>query len=279
LKPNLHDGHHLDVFIYLDNDLRHVKVSHLMYRHDYSDPIYNNYSNSELKQLVINQFENHVNISLHVRLEPPEVTEYPVIGPRPFNCLTRRSFQNLMHWQAGLRNCVKWVEAHEIRHKLFYDFVVRLREDTYAFAAWKFDSTHFKNALTSQSSGNWAAVNDHNLVIDRIYADKIFRGIIEDYYLNRDRVKLECVAPEHQILKLSQYYHIPKKEKNGCDMPLIPLRGEFNATHWRLHLLYVDDMVKSHREIRCFLKLKKYISHEVVSKYTADINARRKKKK
>ena len=52
------------------------------------------------------------------------------------------------HKRTGLRDCVKWMQGAEQEQGYFYDLVVRLRDDTFAFADWIFDSTEMKNALT-----------------------------------------------------------------------------------------------------------------------------------
>lgn len=54
----------------------------------------------------------------------------------------------------GLRDCVKWMQGAEQEQGYFYDLVVRLRDDTFAFADWIFDSTEMKNALT-----RWITIN------------------------------------------------------------------------------------------------------------------------
>jgi hypothetical protein len=41
-----------------------------------------------------------------------------------------------------------------------------------------------KDSLTHSSLGVNNRINDHNVVIDRKYADSLFRGLIEDYYFN-----------------------------------------------------------------------------------------------
>ena len=33
--------------------------------------------------------------------------------------------QNHMRWQAGLRECVKWIQAVEFKKKKFFDYVMR----------------------------------------------------------------------------------------------------------------------------------------------------------
>ena len=54
----------------------------------------------------------------------------------------------LLWFYTGLRDCVKWMQGAEQEQGFFYDLVVRLRDDTFAFADWIFDSTEMKNALT-----------------------------------------------------------------------------------------------------------------------------------
>ena len=72
-----------------------------------------------------------------------------------------------------------------------YDYLVRLRDDTYALGPWVVDDS-YAGALTSSSSGNFNGINDHNFIVDRAYADTLLRGLTEDYYFN---ATLEKVRP------------------------------------------------------------------------------------
>ena len=85
----------------------------------------------------------------------------------------------------GLRDCVKWTQQAEQEQGFFYDLVVKLREDTLAFDKWIFFKGQLQDALTSAYIGAYRGVNDHNLVLDRKYADVLFRGIVEDYYFKQ----------------------------------------------------------------------------------------------
>jgi hypothetical protein len=66
----------------------------------------------------------------------------------------------------------------------FYDLVVRIRDDTYAFGKWVLSLEKYGGALTSARVNSFRGINDHNFVIDRLWADTLYRGFIEDYYFN-----------------------------------------------------------------------------------------------
>jgi hypothetical protein len=152
-------------------------------------------------------------------------------------------FQNNMRWLGGLRDCVKWVMQTEFEQKQFYDVVVRLRDDTLAFGKWKFYQERYLGALTSARVGSFRGVNDHNFVIDRRWADILFRGLTEDYYFNSTFEKVMWGNPESRIYMLASANHIPIKNATVCEEPLIPLRGRHNDTHWLLHNQYRDNLL------------------------------------
>ena len=174
----------------------------------------------------------------------------------------------------GLRDCVKWMQGAEQEQGYFYDLVVRLRDDTFAFADWIFDSTEMKNALTrftcttlthphilllkptntssnltyppiSADLGSYRGINDHNLVLDRKWADVLFRGLTEDYYFNKSNRHVMWGNPEHHIYQVSTAYHVNIRTATMCKQPLIPLRANQNSTHWLLHPAYTDKMKDS----------------------------------
>ena len=130
---------------------------------------------------------------------------------------------------AGLRDCVRWVMETEFSQGWHYDVVVRLRDDTFALGPWVLDKSYL-HALTSSSSGSFRGINDHNFVIDRRYADTLFRGLTEDYYFNSTLEKVMWGNPENRIRTLAEAYNIPIKAKHVCQQPLIPLRGLVNDT-------------------------------------------------
>lgn len=103
----------------------------------------------------------------------------------------------------GLRDCVKWMQATEQEQGFFYDLVVRLRDDTLAFSEWIFEGPEMKDSLTSLGLGSYRGINDHNLVVDRKYADVLFRGLTEDYYFNKTNRMVLWGNPEHRIYQVT----------------------------------------------------------------------------
>jgi len=54
----------------------------------------------------------------------------------------------------GLRECARWVMAAELDQKWFYDVVVRLRDDTFAFGPWLLSPPSlYRGGLSSMSMG------------------------------------------------------------------------------------------------------------------------------
>ena len=143
---------------------------------------------------------------------------------------------------AGLRECVKWMQSMEQEQGYFYDLVVRLRDDTFAFADWVFDSNDMLDALTSADLGSYRGINDHNLVLDRKWADVLFRGLTEDYYFNKSNRNVMWGNPEHHIYQVATAYRVNIRTATMCKQPLIPLRANQNSTHWLLHPAYTDKM-------------------------------------
>jgi hypothetical protein len=77
---------------------------------------------------------------------------------------------------------------------------------------------------------HFLGVNDHNFVVDRRYGDVLFRGLIEDYYLNASLSKVFWGNPEHRIYLLASAYNIPLRNNTVCEQPLIPVRGRYDLS-------------------------------------------------
>lgn len=105
-------------------------------------------------------------------------------------------------------------------------------------------TSKYKNKLTSLESGSFKGINDHNLVIDRKYADTLFRGITEDYYFNETLENVHWGNAEKRISQLANAYNIPQQVVSICEEPLIPLRGLVNESYWRMHPLYVRHFIQ-----------------------------------
>lgn len=134
-------------------------------------------------------------------------------------------------------------QASERAHGQFYDLVVRLRDDTLVYGEWIFTYGEMKGALTSADIGSYRGINDHNLVLDRKWADTLFRGLVEDYYFNGSNRGVMWNNTESRIYQLTTAYSIPIKTATMCQFPLIPLRANENSTHWLMHLTYAGKMV------------------------------------
>jgi hypothetical protein len=131
-------------------------------------------------------------------------------------------------------------QASERAHGQFYDLVVRLRDDTLVYGEWIFTYGEMKGALTSADIGSYRGINDHNLVLDRKWADTLFRGLVEDYYFNGSNRGVMWNNTEHRIYQLATEYGIPIQTASLCQWPLIPLRALENSTHWLLHPAYTE---------------------------------------
>lgn len=264
--PNLQIGHTVHLYILLDNEVQNVKQT--FWKFDYSNTPFVHFDVSKLSHFIKTHFDkssiykdNQDNFKYFIRLEKPANAFYQLVGnvyPVPDKIIHRpnpkigsanpkddkepapKRFQNNMRWLGGLRDCVKWVQYMEFKQRMFYDLVVRLRDDSYAFDKWYIRYEFFGHRLTSTGSGSYGGINDHNFVIDREYADILFRGLIEDYYLN-DTLKNETwFNPEHHIYRLAETNNIVMQNSSVCQQPLIPLRGLYNETHWLLHAYYID---------------------------------------
>lgn len=255
ILPNVNLGHTTHLFLLLDDQVDNVKQT--FWKFDYSKSLYGRYTAHKLQSFMdkkLMTFHHHNKVKTWVRLEPPSreyfetfynesvpVTEKKFSGhdgsKNNYESAESR-FQNNMRWMAGLRECAKWVQEKELELGLFYDVVVRLRDDSFAMGSWIFDSRIYLNNLVSLDLGSWRGINDHNFAIDRKWIDDFLRGLSEDYYLNHTKIEF-WRNPEQHLLQVAEKYRINTKTVNFCDLPLVPLRGLLNRTYWRVHPLYV----------------------------------------
>lgn len=92
--------------------------------------------------------------------------------------------------------------------------------------------------LTSANFNVFFGVNDHTIIVGRQFADPVFRGIIEDYYLNESLDVFSWGNPERRIWKVATTKGVEVVEDTPCNLPVVTLRGRHNASHWRLHTDY-----------------------------------------
>lgn len=284
--PNTARGYIVHAFVLLDNQVEEVKQT--FWKFDYSDSLFGNYD-SEKMLAYLNKKAELAGVSdkfvSRVRLEEPGQLVYQIVGghiPVDDKVVNQHKlggaeklgsgenkegfepaavrFQNNMRWLGGLRDCVRWVQDTEYEQGWFYDFVVRLRDDTLAFDEWIITPEKYQLALTSARTGGFRGINDHNFVIDRKWADTLFRGFTEDYYFNKSLIHESWGNPEHRIYQVATANNIPIRNTTICEQPLMPLRGKYNNTHWLVHPSYTKKFkiecedVNTKKKDKCFCK-------------------------
>ena len=257
IAANANLGHTVHTFVYLDDEVDNVKQTY--WKFNYSTSLYGTFSSQVLKTFIDTKIgeakvDRRHNIKTWVRLEPPPRYNFEVFwnesvpvtekkftghdGSKENYESAESRFQNNMRWMSGLRECAKWVQEAELSQGIFYDIVVRLREDSYALGPWHITADKYLGLITSLDLGASRGINDHNFAVDRRWINEFLRGLSEDYYFNHTKVE-RWLNPEQHLLQVAQKYHIPLRTANICEMPLIPLRGLLNTTYWRVHPLYV----------------------------------------
>jgi hypothetical protein len=139
--PNLETGHYISLFVLLDNLVDEVKGAKRASRFNAAQALYSRYSGDRLSSFILKQIPEELSsrFEVHVRLEPPIASKYPSRDPWPPVCATKpshdsvkdersawRRFHSHLMWQAGLRQCVLWVQQNEVKKRRFFDFFVRL---------------------------------------------------------------------------------------------------------------------------------------------------------
>lgn len=261
---NAQKGNNVDVFILLDNNANEVHQT--FWKYDYSDSLFEGFDAEKLvkyayKKINAKDPDTSDKIKFRARIEEPGQDHFQVVGkviPVEDKIILNQKrdgankqahndagvepasvrFQNNMRWLAGLRDCVKWVQDVEYEQGIFYDLVIRLRDDTLAFGKWILNPEKYVDGLTSARTGSFRGINDHNFVIDRKWADTLFRGFTEDYYFNKTLAHEMWGNPEHRIFQLASANNIPIRNTSICEQPLMPLRGKFNESHWLMHAAY-----------------------------------------
>lgn len=263
--PNARQGNTVHVMVYLDDEIHKVKQT--FWRYDYSNTPYINYTTEMLADEFYNlmkEMKIEESVSMWIQLAPPSQEKYEVVaGKIPVSDkIVRRPldhtgagynddgiehadvrFQNNMRWMGALRDCTKWVQKLEYEQGFFYDVVVRLREDTYAFGPWIIDD-RYRGKLTSAGTAAFRGINDHNFVVGRLYADDLFRGLTEDYYLNKTLSQEMWDNPEGRIYQMATAYNVPIQNNSICQQPLLPLRGRHDEKHWLAHAAYTTKLLE-----------------------------------
>ena len=116
IRPNLEKGHHISLYVVLDNG-NEIKYSHpTFYKSKYMDGIYSGISELNLTKLINDSVytQQNFSFSLQVSIHPPVVQQYNSIEHEETasECYNA-TFQNIMSWRSELRECVKQLQRVE----------------------------------------------------------------------------------------------------------------------------------------------------------------------
>jgi hypothetical protein len=170
------------------------------------------------------------------------------LHPLDEDLTAEQRFQLNFAMLAQVRTCMQMVQAAEVRAGAHYTHVVRLRDDSVLFDDWKLLPAAVQDGIVDVEECSWGAINDHTYVVSREHADAMFRAPVEDYYLQNSVTKPVFGTSEVMLLHVSLAHRVPLRIVPVCDMPLVPLRGLLNASHWRLHPMYAHIYLAGHRK-------------------------------
>ena len=191
ILPILSQGIYVDLYLLLDNELEKAKGVKDEERKILSvHTTYKNYRFRgdalalEIKDYIVQHRQGNktAEFDAMARLVPPSKSSFFDPREKMDSAFVRNRFQAHMNWMNGLRECMIWLDSKEITLDMRYDFVMRLRDDTYVWKPFRMNVSKYKNHVVSTRFKGWGAVNDHNIFADRKYADIIFRGIVEEFY-------------------------------------------------------------------------------------------------
>jgi hypothetical protein len=137
--------------------------------------------------------------------------------------------------------------------------------------------------LHPRTQDNMKTIMDDNAyVLHRAHLDPVMRGLIEDYYFNDTLVNPKSKVNfwgdyEKRLRQMMSAYGIPSQfSTNACQQPVIPLRGLYNSTHWRVHPLYAKAfnswctsilLDSKHKGARISRKLRELSNNEPIEKH------------
>lgn len=76
-------------------------------------------------------------------------------------------FQKNMAWLTAVRDAVRMMQAFEVQKNVFFDIVVRLRDDSFALQPWLIDPLIYRKRLVSLDLNRNFGINDHNFAIGK----------------------------------------------------------------------------------------------------------------
>lgn len=171
--PNLMIGHRLDVFLHVEPAHAHHSATHhynhalyAKYNVEYLHNLVNKSIYSYLLHMVMNEsYSSTVDLqhqtliqlvsqyNVFVRYQLPVQEHYAMyhdVTPLVQGYMSRNAteqFHVVFKQFNAIRQCAIWTQQHEIEVQEFYDFFIRLREDTYVLRKWLLQPIEWKNLI------------------------------------------------------------------------------------------------------------------------------------
>ncbi len=184
-----------------------------------------------------------------------------------------RRFQMNFIMLSQIRACARTVFAHEVATRSFFDFLIRVREDSYVWDAWMLQPEVYAGGVSDVKPGGWGGLNDHTYVVDRGFADVMLRGPVEDYYLNNTETGNFFGTTEDLLSRVTQSMRIPVHILDMCQLPLVTIRGLAGTDQWKLDMLharlYAEEILRT--GVQCNTDL--LLNHTTVPVHPIDLAA------
>lgn len=259
--PNLQAGYRLDVFLHLDGNVSGVKRTAFS---KLEVKTYTDCSEQELQALVLNSTLSalaKVGLGNYVAGHFRVFASFATTADHVFEIIGNKSvlpiggdfggavrFQRNFAMLSLLRTCMLTLADREVRDRRFYDFVIRLRDDSLVYAPWVLRPDVYAHNLMDvgvgyDGVGGFGGVNDHTMVVDRLHADHMFRSPLEDYYL----ASPESGTDQPRVLRNTEILLFDTAKRKGvpiklvslCEMPTVPI-GSHQSLFWVVDSFYAD---------------------------------------
>ena len=250
--PNLRAGAVLGVFAYLDNSTEMRATSGQGKAPDFYDGM-----SAAALQHLLHETTTEAAVfgaeQLHVEVQLSDEHQWFTVYNNNTGGL-KQHFQLNFAMMSQWRACALMVERHELKTRQFYDYVMRLRDDTYALDAWHLDAVSFRGSISAVEPGGWGGLNDHNFVFARDFMQAFFRAPTEDYYMAHlhwmaGHNSEEVGNPEGLLKRMADQHGAVVKPLHPCLLHATVLRGLADATQWLLHPTYsrlYDEFIVAH---------------------------------
>ena len=219
-----------------------------------------------MKNLINAYVDYKENFSLYIKLAPPLSKDFlmfpgePPVAPvtltrdpeKDLNSASKR-FQSHMRWQSGLRECMRWIDEVEVEKRIFFDYVIRLREDSFIFRPFYLKPYIYERfPLSSLGVNGMGGINDHTLIVARKFADSLLRGLSEDYYFNLKKSRGSYwLNPETLIRRMASFYGASVKLFSVCEFPFISIHKRENQTHWNFAGDPANNKIRNSYTLKC----------------------------